>query len=173
MALTPNFSATESLANPNEITLTDTSTGTDNTITTRRVYIETASGTWLTESGVSTTVAYMSWDYSDTTITLDVLTESTAPSIKVEWYAGATLTYTKTIEWCFNVYDYLAALQYLQGNTSNPDQIQDTSFYANLQQFIVNIFNEENAITYGGDTYSSQGAMNRNNFMIQNEADFF
>jgi len=173
MALTPNFSATESLADNNEITLTDTSTGTDGTITTRRVYIELSNGNWLTEDGESTTVAYETWAYADSSIVLDVLTQSTACTITVEWYAGATLTYTKTEEFCFNLYDYLAALQILQGNTSSPDQVTDTQYYNNLVQFLVNIFNEENAITYGGDIYSSQGAMNRNQLLIDNEAYYF
>ena len=173
MPLTPNFSASESLASNNEITLNDTSVGTDLTITTRRVYIRLANGNWLTEAGESTTIAYEDWDYADSSIVLDVLTQSTACTITVEWYAGSTLTYTKTITWCFNLYDYLAALQILQGNTSSPSQVQDTNFYSNLMQFIVNLFNEENAITYGDDIYSSQNAMNQNNFMIVNEGDFF
>lgn len=173
MPLTPNFSASESLANPNEITLNDTSTGSDGTITTRRVYIRLANGNWLTEAGESTTVAYESWSYSDSSIVLDVLMQSTACSIEVDWYAGSTLTYTKTIEFCFNIYDYLAALEILQGNTSSPDQVQGTNYYNNLMQFVVNIFNQENAITYGGDIYSSQGAMNRNRLIIDNENYYF
>lgn len=173
MPLTPNFSGTESLANNNEITLTDTSTGSDGTITTRRVYIKLANGNWLTEAGESTTVAYESWSYGDSSIVLDVLSQTTSCDITVEWYAGATLTYTKTISFIFNLYDYLFALQLLQGNTSSPNQIQDTTFYVNFMQFIVNLFNEENAITYGDDIYSSQNAANQNNLMIQNESYYF
>jgi hypothetical protein len=173
MPLNPNFSATESLADPNEITLTDTSTGSDGTITTRRVYIQLANGNWLTEAGESTTVAYESWAYADTSIVLDVLTKSTACTITVEWYAGAVLTYSVTEEFVFNIYDYLFALETLQGVTSEPDLIQDTGFYSNFIKLIVDIFNSENAITYGGDIYSSQEALNRNNLMIENEAYYF
>ena len=173
MALVASFTATESLANNNEITLNDTSTGSDGTITTRRVYIQLANGNWLTEAGESTTSAYEEWDYADSSIVLDVLTESTACTITVQWLAGSTVVYTVTEEYCFNLYDYLFMLQVLQGNTSSPNQIQDTAFYTHSIQFMVNLFNEENAITYAGDTYSSQNAMNQNNLMITNEGFYF
>lgn len=173
MPLTPNFTATQSLADNSDITLEDTSTGVDATITTRRIYVELANGNWLTEDGESTTSAFESWAYADDTITLTLLTNSTACKITVQWYAGATLTYTKTEEFCFNLQDYLAGLQILQGDTSYPSQVQDTNYYNNLIQFIVNIFNEENAIEYGADIYSSQGAMNRNQLMIDNESYYF
>lgn len=173
MPLTAAFTATQSLADNNKITFTDTSTGSDGTITARRIYVELANGNWLTEAGESTTVAYTTWDYADSSKVLDILTGSTACKVTVEWYAGATLIYTIIDEYCFNLYDYLAALQILQGNTSSPEQVVDTQYYNNLIQFVVNLFNEENAITYGGDIYSSQGAMNRNKLFIDNQAYYF
>jgi hypothetical protein len=174
MPLTVSFSATESLANPEEITLNDDSTGSDVTITTRKVQIQLANGNWLDENGdEQTTQTFITWPYSDLSIVLSVLGGSTAANITVGWYAGLSLVYVSNNTFCFNIFDYLAALQILQGNTSSPDQLQDTPYYNNLMQFIVNLFNEENAIEFDGDIYSSQGAMNRNQLMITNEAFYF
>lgn len=173
MALTASFSATQSLANNSIITFVDTSTGVDNTITNRRIFCRMANGNWLTENGESATIAYTDWSYSQSSIALDLLSQSTALDIEVIWYAGSTPVYNSSDEFCFNLYDYLFMLQTLQGNTSSPNQIQDTSFYTNLQIFMVNLFNEGNAIEFGGDIYSSQNAMNMNAFMIQNSAKFF
>ena len=174
MAIVAAFSATESLANPDEITFNDDSTGSDLTITSRRIYFQLANGNWVDEDGnESTTETYITWPYADASITLSLITQSTAADITVKWMAGSTVVYTVQDEYCFNLYDYLEGLQLLQGNTSAPDQVQDTNYYSNLQQFIVNIWNEENDITYGGDIFSSQGAMNRNNLMIQNDDFYF
>lgn len=169
-----SFSVTESLANNDVITLTDTSTGSDNSITVRTIEIKLANGNWLDENGdQSTTQVFITWIYADTSIILDVLRNSTACTITVRWFAGSTEVYISDDDFCFNLYDYLFGLQVLQGNTSGPDQITDTSYYSDMIQFIVNLFNEEIAINPGVDIYSSQGAMNRNLWMIQHENLFF
>lgn len=173
MPINPSFSATESIANPNEITFVDDSTGSDGTLTNRKIFVRLANGNWLTEGGESTTIASTNWAYSDVSITLSLLSQSTACSIEVVWYAGSAATYDFENTFCFNIYDYLFGLQLLQGNTSSPSQVQDTNYYSNLTKFIVNIFNEENPITYGGDIFSSQGAMAQNQYLIQNENLFF
>lgn len=174
MALDAAFTATESLADPNLITFEDTSTGTDLTITVRRIYVQLANGNWVDEDGnESTTETYIEWDYADDTIQLSLITKSTAADIEVKWMAGSTEVYSESEEYGFNLYDYLAGLQLLQGNTSAPEQVQDTNYYSNMQQFIVNLWNEEAAIEIGNDIYSSQGAMNRNQLMIQNDDFYF
>lgn len=170
---TASFSVTESLAIPNQITLTDTSVGDDAGLTSRRIYLTLANGNWLTEDGESETEAYTEWPIADSSITLDILEQSTAANITVGWYTGSTRTYVAQDEFCFNLFDYIAGLQILQGNTSSPDQVQDNGYYMNMIQFIVNLFNEEMAIEYGGDVYSSQSAMNRNALMINNMSFYF
>lgn len=171
---TPSFTASESLANPDLITLTDDSAGSDATLTTRRVYFHLPNGNWLNTAGESTTIVYETWPYADVSITLDILGGITrAMDITVEWYDNSTLKYSLTTAFYFNLFDILFGLQVLQGNTSAPDQIQDTNFFFNLIQFIVNVNCEEWAITYGSDIYSSQNAANKNLVMINNEGDFF
>lgn len=173
MALTPNFSTSESLSDNNLVTFTDTSTGTDLTITTRRIYVRLANGNYLTTSGESTTSAYESWSYADSSIQLDLLTNSTTANVTVDWYAGATLTYTKTILCEWDLYDYLFAFELIQDQTANPGIIQDKNYYSNFFQFITNIWNSESAVTYGDDLYSSQAALDRNQNMINNSTLYF
>jgi hypothetical protein len=172
VALTPNFSSSESIASPNLVTFTDTSTGSDGTITTRRIYIRLANGNWLTTAGESTTSAYESWSYSDSSIQLDLLTQSTTGSVTVEWYAGSTLTYTKTILMEWDLYDYLFAFELIQSQTATPKIIQDTNYYSNFFMFITNIWSSEAAVTYGDDLYSSQQCLNQNQLLIDN-SDFY
>ncbi len=167
MPLTPNFSATQSLAYNNLITLTDDSTGSDGTIVNRRVYIVTADGQYLVPPNTSTN--YSDWAYGDVQITLNVLTQSTAPNITVEWWSNSAKVYSKTISFDFDLGDYVFMLGVLAGQTGSPSILQDSTYYSNSIQFIVNLFNSENAIELGDDIYSAQGALNANQLMINNQ----
>lgn len=173
MAIVPNFSSTESLANNNLVTFTDTSTGSDGTLTTRRIYCRLANGNYLTTAGESTTSAYEVWSYSSSSIQLNLLRQSTTSRVTVEWYAGATLAYSKTILMEWDLYDYLFAFGLIQTQTGNPRIIQDQNYYSNFFAFITNIWNSEAAVTYGDDLYSSQGALDVNQEMITNSSKYF
>lgn len=170
---TPNFTSTESLASPNLVTFTDTSVGTDLTLTTRRIYIKLANGNWLTTAGESTTSAYETWNYSDASIQLNLLSQSTTGRVTVEWYAGATLTYTKIILMEWDLYDYLFGFELIQSQTATPGIIQDQNYYSNFFKFITNIWCSESAVTYGDDLYSSQSALNKNQELITNDDLYF
>jgi len=173
MAITPNFSSSESLSTLANVTFTDTSTGADLTLTTRRIYVRLANGNYLTTDGESTTAAYESWSYADASITLALLTESTTANVTVDWYAGATLTYTKTILTIWDLYDYVFAFELIQSQTATPNIINDQNYYSNFFKFITNIWSAEAAVTYGDDLYSSQSALNVNQNMINNESNYF
>lgn len=174
MALTTlNFTSSESLASPNLVTFTDTSVGTDNALTIRRLIVRLANGNYLTADGESATATYTSWDYTDASITVDLLTKSTASNVTVEWYAGATLTYTKTIAMEWDLYDYLFAFELLQSQTATPTIVSDTSYYSNFFMFLTNLWNSENAITMASDIYSSQSALNKNQNLINYQNLYF
>lgn len=172
---TPDFSSTQSLASPNLITFNDTSIGSDGTITVRKIEIRLANGNWLTTAGESTTQAFQTWNYSDTSIQLNLLSRSTTASVTVGWYVGAATVplYTKTevMEW--DLQDFLFLFELLQTQTSDPNILQDADYYSNFIKMIVNLFNSENATDPMDDLYSSQGALDKNYYMIQNESIFF
>lgn len=171
MSLTVNFSATESLAFPSRITLTDTSTGTDGSITSRLVYIQLTNGKYLTQTG--TTTDYEVWPAANSSITLDLLPRSVAVNITVKWISGTTIVYTKTILFGFDLFDTVFAYQLLQAQTGNPSIIDNPNYYASFMQFLVNLYNAQNSIITGDDIFSAQQAYDRNYYLIQNQTKFF
>lgn len=171
MALTtPNFTSSESLSSNNLVTFTDTSVGTDLTLTTRRIYVRLANGNWLTTGGVeSTTSAYMDWSYSDVSTTIDLLRQSQAANVTVDWYAGSTLTYTKTILIIWDLYDYLFLYSLLSAQTSSPVVNTNQGYWPNSWIFCTNLFEAEQAVELMDDLYSAQGALDRNQAIIAKE----
>lgn len=169
----PNFTATQSLGSPSIVTLTDTSSGTDVGLTERRVYFILADGSYLTTSGSSTTPAYDTWAIADSTVALDILPRDLAVSIVVQWMTGSTISYTKTINYVFTNYDYIFLYGLTTRQVSNPTLLQDTSFFNNKLQMIVNLDDAENAVSIGNDLFASQEALDRNYVFIQNESFYF
>lgn len=171
MPLSVSFTATQSVANPNQITLLDTSTGSDSSITVRRVYIQTAEGTYLTGDG---TVDYDLWPLPLATgITLDVLTEATAPNVRVDWMDNNTIVYTDTVLYDFDIQIYLALIGLTQTQLSSPAIVQDTNYYNNKIQLMVNVKDSETAVTYNDDIYLAQSSLDRANYIIDNSQDYF
>lgn len=165
--LTPNFTSTESLSSPNFITFTDTSTGSDATIVNRRIYVQLADGTYLVPSGTST--SYINWAYTDSSITLNLIEKSQSANVLVVWSDGTTDVYTKTILMEWDLYDYLFLFYLLQVQTSSPSIINDTNYYGNCLKMIVNLFNSENATLLMDDLYSSQAALDKNFYLMNNQ----
>src|SRR4051812_32015248 len=97
MALTPNFVASQAGGTPQNLTLTDSSTGSDGAITQRRIYLVQADGTYLTPSG--STTDYIAWAYANASITIsDILSNDIALSILVQWLSVTNVVlYDKTI----------------------------------------------------------------------------
>lgn len=174
MPIVPNFTAQESLSSNNLVTFTDTSTGTDLSLTNRRIYVRLANGNWLTTGGVqSTTSAYMDWSYSDVSTIIDLLTNSTTANVTVEWYAGSTLTYTKTILIEWDLYDYLFLYNLLSAQTSSPSVNANQGYWPNSWLMCTNLFESEQAVELMDDLYSSQAALDRNQALINKENLFF
>ena len=165
MALTPLITATQSIAYPSQVTFVDASGGSDGTITNRKIWVTAADDTVLADG--------VDWAYASSSKVLDILTTSTSPTVTVIWYAGATVTYTYTTTFCFDIENYTFMLGILAALTSAPKTIQDTFFYGNSIQFIVNLWNAENAIEQGGDIWSSQNSLNLNQTLINNSSLYF
>ncbi len=173
MPLTPNFSYAQSAGDPSLASLTDTSTGSDGAIASRRVSFRLSNGNYLTESGAATTETFLPWAYSDITETFSVLQKSQAASTKVQWLdVGGAVLYEKIILLDFDVFDYLYGWELLQYQTTKPEVVNDQDYYNRKIKLIVNIFDSENATTWG-DIYSAQAALDRNFYLMQKEAFWF
>jgi len=173
MALTPNFTSTQSIASPAQITFYDTSSGVDGTITTRTIFIRLSNGKWLTTAGESSTILGETWDYADASITLSLLSRSTVANVTVAWYNGSTQVYTKTILSEWNFYDYLFLFGLLSAQTSYPAINASTGYWPNSFVMVTNIFQSEKAVELMDDLYSAQKALDRNQLFIDNENLFF
>lgn len=82
MAITVSFTTEQTIGEPQNITINDTSTGTDGTAVSRRIYLVDNLGNYITENGSSTSVAYTTWPLAQgSSITLDVLEQDMALNI--------------------------------------------------------------------------------------------
>lgn len=173
MALTVNFTSSESLSSPNLVTFEDTSTGTDVTIVNRRIIVRLANGNYLTTSGESTTEAYENWDYAESEITLDLLERSTSANVTVEWWSNSARVYTKTILMQWDLYDYLFLFELLSSQTSAPIAVDNQGYWPNTFKMVTNLFQSESAVENMDDLYSAQGALDRNYYLITHQSMFF
>lgn len=172
MALTPSIAVSQSALTPQNVTITDDSTGSDAAITSRRVYIQTADGDYLVESG--TTTDYEVWAYADASITLDVLTEDQCVEIIVQWLnVSNAVLYTYTNQYALSEYNkqFLVALVAAQGLT--PGIVQDTNYSGNIAIFWTNIIAGINQVEFAGEIAGGQNAFNRATQMRLNQDLYF
>ena len=166
-----SFSVSQSGATPTSVTVTDTSTGLSGTITKRRIFISNAYGEYLTGNG---TVNYDDWILANSSITLDILTESTAALILVEWLDVSDAVVDE-VEDTYPLSQISKQFFYslLQAQGLTPGIYQDTNYSGNLALLWSNIIGGDNAIEYGGDLAASQNCYNRCTEMQNNETSYF
>lgn len=174
MSLTQSFYATQTIGLPSVIILTDNSSGSDVLITSRKVAIVNAAGSYITANGISTTAAYTTWDYSDSTISIDCLSSDTAANITVFWLnsVGATL-YSKTILYDFtlNVQQFLYNLA--ANEAAEVSLLQSTEYMMNTFRLMVYANNADNSVIIGGDVYASQTNLDKATYLMNNSSLFF
>jgi hypothetical protein len=172
MPFSQNFTVAQTSANPAFVIITDTSTGSDPNIDSRRIYITDCNGNYIVPTG--TTTNYIEWDLLDNPISLDILTQDTAANVRVDWLDSTnTVLYTLNNNYCFSEYNkqFLYYLIQLQSLTYNV--IQDNNYWGNVGTLWVNIIGAINSVEIGDDIFASQTCLNRATFMAQNQANFF
>jgi hypothetical protein len=168
---TVSYTATQSLAYPTIISLVDTSVGSDNTLTSRRIYASLADGTYLVLSGNNN--QYTTWPIADNAISLNLLPRDSAVQILVQWMNGSTVVYSKSTLWDFDLATFLFAYQLTQTQTSSPGIVQDANYFSNKVQLMVNLSDSEIAVSLAGDIYGAQSSLDRAYFMVTNQNDLF
>lgn len=178
MPFSPNFSATQSGGTPSIFTLTDTSTGTDTTITQRRIYLLKADGTYLVPTGTLTN--YILWSITNTTtrtpltIDLNVLSEDTALSITVQWLnVSNVVVESKTISFAFTAYNEAFYYGLSEQQVSNPAFASSTDWYENKMKLRVELDSAQQAIQFASDIFTAQSALNRATYLANNSNFFF
>jgi hypothetical protein len=155
MPIVPNFKITQTLGVPDSINFEDISTGTDNLVTARKIYITTASGSFLVEQGTITN--YELWALVDATKTLKVLGKDYALRIKIDLVdvAGAIL-YSKDYTLLFTFFNEEFDLQLGQAIAGNPMLISDNNYLLNKVKFINFIDSAKNAMLYLNEINTAQ-----------------
>lgn len=161
--ITPSFTVSQSAITPGSLTVTDTSQGTYDTITQRRVYVRDYTGTYLTGNGSTN---YDQWDILDLTITLDILTEDIGAEITVQWLNVINVVVNE-LDNTFPLPEFnkqfLYYLVQLQGVT--PGIVNDSNYNGNVGVFWTNIIAGINAVTYGNDIAACQNCFSRATYM--------
>lgn len=173
MALSPAFQVSQSAAVPTTVIFTDTSTGSDPAIASRRIYVSDSSGNYLVPAGTNTN--YIPWPLPTNPITVTgLLTQDTAANISVQWLdSGGNVLYELG-----NFYPLCEQgkqfFTYLISNLSqNPGQIQDISYYTNVCKFYSFLVGGINAVQIGLDLASAQNCFNQEIQMQNNETFYF
>ena len=155
MALTASISVSQTVGDASIVTIEDTSTGSDGSITSRVVYLQKSDGTYLVPSG--TTTDYVVWDYADASIDIDCLDKDYALSVTVEWL-DVTNVVLYTVTGVYGLTSYNEDFDY--GLTTllaaNQLLVNDNSFKDNKSNLRLFIDSGDNAITRSSDIVSAQ-----------------
>lgn len=172
MALTPSIAVSQSALTPSIITVLDNSTGTDAAITQRRIYVQTAIGTYLVESG--TTTDYTQWSILDSSIELDILQQDECVNITVQWLSiSNSVLYTYVNQYALSEYNkqFLVYLVSAQGLT--PGIVQDANYSGNMAIFWTNIVAGINQVEFAADIQGGQNCFSRATEMRLNQSLYF
>jgi hypothetical protein len=175
MPLTPNFSTSQQAGLPSDVIITDTSTGSDGAIVSRRVFLTNYAGEYVVADG--TTTNYTVWPLAQSSISIDCLTQDTALTVTVNWVdAGGVTLYTKTSLAGFTLYNMTFYYSLTQGQAAvgNPSYIlQDNNYFQNKSKLKTLIESGNNAVTLGYDITSAQECYDLATFMVTNQNLYF
>lgn len=173
MPLTPAFSTTQPAGDASVITITDESTGTDVTITKRRVYLQKDDGTYLVPDGITTD--YVEWDSfpSDTSIDIDALDKDYALNVTVQWLTSANvITYSDADLVLCKRYADLFSYDLIDMQSSNDKLVTHANYYFNEVRLYCCIQEAVKAVT-NGKISSAQAALNRAKVIFDEQSNFF
>jgi hypothetical protein len=172
MPISPSFTASQNSGTPNLIFLTDTSTGSDVTITKRRIYLLQSNGTYLVPAGTNTD--YIEWALVDVTTSLNVLIQDTALSITVQWLtAGNVEVASVTTSFAFTAYNETFYYGLTESQVANANLTASTNWYQTKMILRVELDSAYQAISFASDIFSAQAALNRATFISTNQSYFF
>lgn len=155
MSFVPSFTATQTLGNPSIIDFTDTSSGSDVAIDSRRISLQTAYGTYLNVEG--DTSQYIAWALADTEVSEDVLDKDWGLYAKVDWLdVGGDVLYTLTQLTGFTSFNEDFAYRCCQMISSNSRNTTDNNFLDNLLTVRIAIDSGNQAIVRYEDITTAQ-----------------
>lgn len=153
MAIVPNFSTTQPAGTLTSFTITDTSTGSDGTVTGRLITLKKYDGSYLVPTGY--TVTYIFWPVvtlsGDTLTVANILDKDYCVDINVRWFAASTAAYTKTILTLFTGYGDTFLRQLTQALSANKITITQNNFWYNKNKLRVLLDDASQAVSLLND----------------------
>lgn len=178
MSLTQSFSTSQTLGQETKITLTDTSTGTDVTVVSRRVILTDNKGLYYNEDNLfgTTTAVYSTWsDFpTTTTVTLTVLNRDRTFNVRVNWVdidGNTVVTYLLLRE--FTLYAKQCYFNLIKAQTAVEKLRENANYYQKLIKLLVSIKEAEDSVDSLIDISSSQAALNRAKQVVDNPSYFY
>lgn len=160
MSFNPQYNASQILGNPNCINFEDVSSGTDSAITSRRVFIQDAYGSFLVEEG--NPLQYSDWAIANASIVLDVLSKDKAVRIVVQWLdVDNNILYSASSIAGFTLFNETAMYGVIQALSGNPRNINDNNFFQNLSDMRTDVDSGNQAILFASDIFSAQQCYDR------------
>jgi hypothetical protein len=163
MPITPNFSISAT-SDAGTHTITDTSTGSDVGLTSRKIYLYTVANELLQ--------AAITWDYAESAYDIS-LEYDIALNVRIEWLTGSTVSYSKEIIHAFTEYGEDFYYNLTQDQSANPEKLRDYDYYKNKMMFRVELDSATQAIDQGSDLFSAQKPIDRYRYMMQKSNLFF
>lgn len=159
MPIVPSFTASQAPSAPGTIILTNTSTGSDVTVTEIRVFITDAGGNYIVPAG--TTTQYIVWALANPTLTLtNIISEDMALNINPKWVnSGGTMVVQTDENFCFSLFNRQFAYSLCQGLV--PPITLNTNYSLNLAALWASIKGALNAVIENNDIQSSQNCLNQ------------
>jgi hypothetical protein len=172
MPIVPNFSTSQAAGNLGAMTITDTSTGSDGTLTGRIIRLREYDGTYLVPTGY--TVNFISWPIGSSSLTVeDLLDKDYCLDITVTFYAGSTAAYTKTILTLFTGYSDVFLRQLTQNAGANRGLIAKKNFYNSKNELRTLIDDAAQAVELLNDQTIAQFCLDDAKKLTDNISTFF
>lgn len=173
MPLTPNFSVSQTAGDDATINVTDTSTGSDVTIVTRRLSFLTNSGTYLVPTG-NVDPQWVSWALIDTTKSVSILNKNYALTVTVDWLdVSNAVVETKSLLICTSQSLEELAFNLLEQESEPTYVSYDNDYLMNALALRMNIDNANRAVDTWGNISVAQNCLDRGQAMLVNQAKLF
>lgn len=155
------FTTGQTSGEPSVITVTSVTSGTDVTITQRRVYISDDTGAFIVPENTST--EYVEWDINDASIDIDCLEVDMAVRMTVQWLNSSdVVVYDSTQNAIgFTLYNETFDYGLTRNMAANYVLSNDNNFMTNKSKLRTYIDSGNNAIELAEDLYNAQLCYNK------------
>lgn len=163
MPIVPSFSVSQG-ADPSGIIITDTSTGSDGTITDRKINLYDSANVLFGASPYD--FPYVSG--AGDTITINPLLKDKALNIIITWLnVSGTVLYTASNPYAFRGYGQQYYNGLTRAQTSQPGIVNDQNYYTNKGILETELNSAALAISDMNDLFAAQNCIDRYTFMIK------